>query len=160
MRTYGGAHIDYCKNLGINPIFMSYSEIYEALDRGTVDGNETCVLQLSDALKHYEVVTQCTDTKGGFVTGGASMALNLKTWKDMPKDIQDILTQLNYDLAEHWAESLYKVEAKIRNKWSKLGIKMGDLSPKNFEVSKKAGHKAQKRSMGRLESKGQPAEKV
>jgi TRAP-type C4-dicarboxylate transport system substrate-binding protein len=159
-RTYGGAHINYCENLGINPIFMSYSEIYEALDRGTIDGNQTCVLQLSDALKHYEVVTQCTDPKAGFVTGGSSIAMNFKVWKEMPKDIQDILTQLNYDLGDYWAKSLYKVEAEIWDKWGQRGIIMGVLSPEDLKISEDAGYKAQKDFMKKLESQGQPAGKV
>ena len=49
-RSFGGARIKWMENLGINPVFMSYADIYEAADRGTIDGVEL-VLMLSDAFK-------------------------------------------------------------------------------------------------------------
>jgi len=157
-RSYGGSLIDYLENLGINPIFMSYSEIYEALDRGTVDGNGTCVLQLSDALKHYEVIKQCTDTKSGFVVGGSSLVLNYKVWEKMPQDIQDILDQLNYDMGDYWAKSLYEVEGKIWDKWkNEYGIIMNELSDADVKISYKAGIDAQESFLKKLESQGLPA---
>jgi TRAP-type C4-dicarboxylate transport system substrate-binding protein len=153
-RSYGGAHIMYCENLGINPIPMSYSAIYEALDRGTVVGNQTCVLQLSDALKHYEVMKQATDTKSGYVVAGASVAMNYKVFKKMPRDIQNILDQLNYDLGNHWAKALYEVEAPIRSKWREKGLIMNELSPEELKISQEAGRKAQEEFLSKLESQG------
>ncbi len=160
-RSYGGAQIDYLQNLGINPIFMPYSEIYEALQRGTIDGNGTCVLQLSDALKHYETIEQCTDMQAGFVVGGSSLVMNYKVWEGMPKDIQKIMDELDYEMAAYWAKSLYEVEAKIRDKWKdKYGILMNEISPEQLQVSNAAAEKADQTFIKNLESKGLPAEKV
>jgi TRAP-type C4-dicarboxylate transport system substrate-binding protein len=65
-RSFGGARIKWMENLGINPVFMSYADIYEAADRGTIDGVEL-VLMLSDAFKHYEVIEDLYLAKPGFV---------------------------------------------------------------------------------------------
>ena len=154
-RTYGGAFVEYMEQLGINPIFMPYSEIYEALTRGTIDGNGTCVLQLSDALKHYEATVQCTDMNAGFVLGGSGLLMNLKVYDGMPKDIQKILLQLNYDMGVYWAKSLYEVEGQIAKKWqTKYGIKFNKLSPSDEALSEAAGKKAQDDFLKNLESKG------
>jgi len=160
-RSYGGALIDYLKNLGINPIFMSYSEIYEALQRGTIEGNGTCVLQLSDALKHYEVMKQVTNMKAGFVVAGSSLVINHKVWDKMPEDIHRIFNQLNYDLGDYWAKSLYDVEGKIWKKWrDKYGLIMNELSPEDTKLSIEAGKKAQESFLRKLESQGLPAQKT
>jgi C4-dicarboxylate-binding protein DctP len=158
-RSFGGAYIDYFGNLGINSIFMSYSEIYEAMDRGTIFGNQ-CVLQLSDALKHYEVMKQVTYPDIGFVVGGSGLALNRKVWSEMPKDIQDILHRLDYDLGEYWAKQLYEVEDKIKKEWKKKGVIMNELSPEDSKISKEAVLKAQEKFLSKLESQGLPAKKV
>jgi TRAP-type C4-dicarboxylate transport system substrate-binding protein len=161
MRSYGGAHIDYHKLLGMNPIFMSYSEIYEAIDRGAVDGSATTVIQLSDALKHYEVMKQLTYVSAGFVVGGSSLTMNRKVWDQMPKDIHEILNQLNYDLGEYWAEQLYAVESDIKKKWKeKYGVVVNDLSPEDQKISDDAAKKAQEIFITRIESQGLPARKV
>jgi len=140
---------------------MPYSEIYEALDRGTIDGNGTCVFQLSDALKHYETTTQATDMQAGFVVGGSGLVMNLKTYEGMPKDIQDIITQLNYDTGVYWAKMLYEVEEKIAEKWkTKYHIRMNSLSPEDDAISRVAGFKAQKSFLKKLESQGLAAEKT
>jgi TRAP-type C4-dicarboxylate transport system substrate-binding protein len=160
-RSYGGAQIDFLENLGINPIFMPYSEIYEALQRGTIDGNGTCVLQLSDALKHYETIEQCTDMKAGFVVAGSSLALNYEVWEGMPKDIQNIIDQLNYDMGDYWAKSLYEDEAKIEEKWkTKYGILFNEISGQNKVISDGAAEKADETFIGKMEAQKLPAKKV
>lgn len=159
-RSYGGSLIDYLKNLGINPVFMPYSEIYEALNRGTIDGNGTCVLQLSDALKNYEVIKQCTNTESGFVVGGSSLCMNRQVWDGMPKDIQHIFVQLNYEIAAHWAQALDKIEPKIAEKWKNKGIIMNKLSPADMKISLAAAKKAQESFLNKLESEGLPARRV
>jgi TRAP-type transport system periplasmic protein len=161
MRSYGGALIDYHKLLGLNPVFMSYSEIYEAMQRGAVDGSATTVLQLSDALKHYEVMAQVTNLKAGFVVGGSGLALNRKVYDQMPKDIQEILLKLNYDLGTYWAEQLYTEEAKIKTAWrDKHGVIVNELSPEDMKLSADATKKAQDMFIAKLESQKLPARKV
>jgi hypothetical protein len=37
LRTYGGVRTQFYTNIGGNPIFMSFADMYEAMNRGTVD---------------------------------------------------------------------------------------------------------------------------
>ncbi len=76
-RSYGGSRIPFWQNLGVNPITLSFAEIYEAMQRGTIDGNLESPLPLSNAFKLYEVIKQVTRVADGTVVGGSSTAMNL-----------------------------------------------------------------------------------
>lgn len=158
-RSFGGARIKWMEYLGINPVFMSYSEIYEAMDRGTIDGVEL-VLMLSDAFKHYEVVKEVLLADSGFVVTCAA-AINLKTWNKLPKDIQEIILQLREDYAAHYAKELMDLEGKILDKWQKkYGIKVRKLTPEEDKIARKAGMEAQEYFLKKQEAAGHPARAV
>ena len=83
IRTYGGGRGKYLEVFGMNPIFMAYSDIYEALDRGTIDAAEM-VMMLSQTFKHYEVAKYLYMTNaGGSLAGGIFM--NRKVFNKLPK---------------------------------------------------------------------------
>ncbi len=158
-RSFGGARIKWMEYLGINPVFMNYSDIYEAADRGTVDGLEL-VLMLSDAFKHYEVLKDMYLVKPGFVVTCAA-AMNLKVWNNLPKNVQDVLMQLRADYAAHYAQQLVLLETNIIKRWKeKYGIRVQPLSPSDEKLSRDAGIKAQEYFLKKQESAGHPARKV
>jgi len=159
-RSYGGAWINLAQNVGINPIFMPYSEIYEALDRGAIDGNFNCPWQISDAFKHQEVVKQASAIDWGFIVGGSSIQMNLKVWNGLPKDIQEIIKQLCFDTTEYWTKKLHEVEAPIKVKWEKAGVICNEMSPEDDAIMRAAGQKAQDAFIKKLESQGHPARKT
>jgi TRAP-type C4-dicarboxylate transport system substrate-binding protein len=158
-RSFGGARIKWMEYLGINPVFMSYAEIYEAADRGTIDGVEI-VLMLSDAFKHYEVCTDVLLADSGFVVTCAA-TINLKTWNSLPKDIQEIMLKLREDYAAHYAKGLMALESQIIEKWkTKYGLNIRPLSPEDDKIAREAGRKAQEYFLNKQEAEGHPARKV
>jgi TRAP-type C4-dicarboxylate transport system substrate-binding protein len=158
-RSFGGARIQWMEYLGINPVFMSYAEIYEAADRGTIDGVEI-VLMLSDAFKHYEVVKEVLLADTGFVVTCAA-SMNLKVWNSLPKDIQDIMLKLREDYAAHYAEKLMALESKIIERWkTKYGLNIRRLTPGDDKISRDAGKRAQEFFLNKQEAGGHPARKV
>lgn len=158
-RSFGGARIKWMENLGINPVFMSYADIYEALDRGTIDGVEM-VLMLSDPFKHYEVVKDLYLAKTGFVVTCAAV-MNLKVWNSLPKKVQDVILKLRDDYASRYAEQLMVLEANIIKKWKeKYHIRVQPLSAKDAKISEAAGKAAQEYFLNKQEAAGHPARKV
>ena len=71
--------------MGLNPIFMSFPELYEALDRGTIFGY-MAPIQLAEAYKHYEIGKYVVPTGSGAVLGSAHIGMNRNTWKRLPKE--------------------------------------------------------------------------
>jgi TRAP-type C4-dicarboxylate transport system substrate-binding protein len=159
-RTHGGARVKFQQLLGINPIFMSFPEIYEALDRGTIFGY-MAPIQLAHAYKHYEVAKYMVPTGSGAVIGSAHIGMNMKTWNKLPKDIQGIFMKLTTDFAAHWAEELNQIESKFREEWiSKHGVTFGKLTPEDDRFARKCGAQAVEEFLAKQESEGYPARKV
>jgi TRAP-type C4-dicarboxylate transport system substrate-binding protein len=158
-RTFGGARIKWMENLGINPIFMSYAEIYEAMDRGTIFGFDL-VFQLSDAFKHYEVAKFIGLVDSGLVLTCATV-MNTKVWNTLPKNIQDVFMKVKVDYASHLAEELYKLESNFMKDWqTKHGVVIKKLSPEEDKIARDAGKKAQEWFLEKQEAGGAPARKV
>lgn len=64
IRTLGAARIKWMIELGLNPVTMAFSDIYEAISRGTIDAAEM-VFDLGEVFKLYEVVKCITPTNAG-----------------------------------------------------------------------------------------------
>lgn len=88
MRCVAGAAADGFKLLGATPSLISAGEIYEALQRGTVDASNTSIgSALSD--KMYEPAKYYTNAK--YTTAGVELAMNLSTFKSLSPDLQKIV---------------------------------------------------------------------
>lgn len=156
LRTYGGGRAKYYENLGANPIFMPYPEIYEAVDRGTISAYD-CAVVLSHGFKHYEV-TKCIL----LINGGGALAsgvfMNLKTFKTLPRDIQKTLLDLKKEYGMKMAQKQMDDEAKYFNEWNtKYNVAIKPLSPEDQKINIEAGKKAQEYTLKKQESEGHGA---
>lgn len=158
IRSYGGARVKWMEKIGINPVFMDYAAIYEAMDRGSLQGAEM-VMVLSDAFKHQEVTSDLFIEKTGFVLTCAT-AINLKVWNSLSADIQKIILDLREDYAAHYAKELSTREAELIEKWKKEGVNVKELSAEDKEISRKAAREAQEYFLEKQESSGHPARAV
>ncbi|WP_461210058.1 TRAP transporter substrate-binding protein [Desulfocurvus sp. DL9XJH121] len=97
IRTTGKVDADFVKACGASPIFLSSSEAYEALQRGTIDGLSTFPGGLLgrnlDEVLRYGVAVNC-----GWAYQIYVMDQTFQSW---PKDVQAAVTQaaLEYDEA-------------------------------------------------------------
>lgn len=80
--------IDLFKTLGANPIPMTWSEVYTALQLGTIDGQEN-PLSIIDAHKVYEVQKYLSITNHIWTV--AAISVSKKTWDALPGNYQRIL---------------------------------------------------------------------
>lgn len=98
MRVPGGAATVYrYKVFGANPVNISFSDVPQALQRGTVDGLMTNQ-EAARSAKMWE-----SGLKWGFYDHQAFYqyvpVISLKAWNNYPKDIQNIITS-------SWEESI------------------------------------------------------
>jgi len=123
------------QQLGANPQKLAFSEVYQALQLGTVDGQENtwsnCYSQ-----KYQEVQSDFTHTDHGVID--YMVVTNASWWKKLPPDIQaglkkamDVATkvnnevagQLNADAKKKIAESgtakIHELTAAQRAEWKK-----------------------------------------
>jgi len=86
---------DAMKLLGATPVAMPLPEVYEALERGTIDVVTGIPYHLVVAFKLHEVAKYVVGPHMGcYATGGYYM--NLDSWKGLPDDIKRIIDDL-YD---------------------------------------------------------------
>ncbi|MFN0299013.1 MAG: TRAP transporter substrate-binding protein [Burkholderiales bacterium] len=156
LRSYGGARINMYKPLGISPIFMPYGQIYEAVERGVVDGAEATVM-LTDSFKHYEVAKNFTATLSGMAVA-APLSINLKRWNSFPESLKQIFRDAAVQHDMEFARLMIEGEAeKLKDLVEKHGMRIIKLSDADTAALEKAGKDAQEAWLGEMEKKGVPA---
>jgi len=101
-RTSGG-WTGLFKNLGASTVKVGFGELYQALDRGTVDGTQNYI-QAVKAYKQYEVAGHITQIQMGQVLG-FGLGINLKTYNKLSDANRKILDETSFEMMEHFAES-------------------------------------------------------
>jgi C4-dicarboxylate-binding protein DctP len=92
--------------LGASPQVMAFSEVYQALQTGVVDGTENPPSNLYTQ-KMYEVQKYLTISDHGYL--GYAVIVNKKFWDGLPPDIRKILDQAMAD-ATTYADDIAKKE--------------------------------------------------
>lgn len=94
------------RGLGANPQVMAFSEVYQALQTGVVDGTENPPSNLYTQ-KMHEVQKHVTLTNHGYL--GYAVIVNKKFWDGLPADIR---TELNKAMksATQYANAIAQIE--------------------------------------------------
>jgi len=85
---------DSLKALGASPVMMSSSEVYMALQRGTVDGASSGSTSFLKR-KWFEVTKYTTITYSSYSLW--PIMINLKVWNRLPKEFQNVLQEAALD---------------------------------------------------------------
>jgi C4-dicarboxylate-binding protein DctP len=121
--------------LGATPQKLAFSEVYQALQVGTVDGQENTWSNIYSQ-KFHEVQKDITISNHGVID--YMVLVNAKWWNKLPKDIQaglkkamDIATKTNNDIADKLNEdarkkieasgvtTVHKLTPEQRGEWQK-----------------------------------------
>jgi C4-dicarboxylate-binding protein DctP len=79
---------DEMKAVGAIPQVMAFSEVYQAMQTGVVDGSENTPSNMFTQ-KHHEVQKYTTVTNHGYI--GYAVIVNKKFWDGLPPDIRTTL---------------------------------------------------------------------
>src|ERR1700749_1504911 len=85
------------RTLGVVPQVMAFSEVYQALQTGVVDGQENTWSNIYTQ-KMHEVQKYITETNHGYI--GYVVVVNKKFWDDLPADIRDQLSKAMKEATE------------------------------------------------------------
>jgi TRAP-type C4-dicarboxylate transport system substrate-binding protein len=156
LRSYGGARVKMYELVGMSPIFMPYSQIYEAVERGVVDGAEATIL-LTESFKHYEVAKNMTLASTGYVVA-APLSVSLKTWNKFPDSLKKIFREAQIAHDQLFARTMIDLEGKkLKEFQEKRGLTVINLSPAEKASLQKAGRDAQELWLKDMDAKGVPA---
>jgi C4-dicarboxylate-binding protein DctP len=139
------------KALGSLPQVMAFSEVYQALQTGVVDGQENTWSNIYTQ-KMHEVQKYITETNHGYI--GYVVIVNKKFWDDLPADIRDQLSKAMKEATDfNNAQSQKENDdalAEIKKSGKSEIIK---LTPEQDEAMRKAMEPVYKDAAGRV---GQP----
>ena len=123
-RTMGGGRAVWFEKLGLKPVFMAITEVYEAMERGALGGFEN-TLNLSNDLKLYEVINTLVLVNSGTVMSSLTF-MNLNKFNSLPPDLQKIILDTGVDWSENsLGRALAEREKAIAQEWKdKRGIKV------------------------------------
>jgi TRAP-type C4-dicarboxylate transport system substrate-binding protein len=113
--------------LGAAPVAMSQGETYDALKKNIVDGTLVPVEAL-EGFKQAEVLKYTTLTYSSAYSQGFFVAMNLDKWNSLPKDLQQIITDVSLKYEEITAKAWNDSDVSGRKFAEKLGQQFIELS--------------------------------
>jgi TRAP-type C4-dicarboxylate transport system substrate-binding protein len=157
IRSVGGPSIPLFKNLGMNPVFMAFSDVYEALDRGTIQAMGQCPVMYAFTFKLYEVI-KCLYIINSGTMVSAGIFMNIDLFKSLPKDIQETFMKLRTEYAYRFGKALSDADEEMLREWqTKHGLTIKYPTPEDKKIVIDAGERANAEWIQQEESKGNKA---
>jgi TRAP-type C4-dicarboxylate transport system substrate-binding protein len=124
------------KMFGATPVAMPTAEEYEALQRGVIEGYTGNVPSLAYQRKWYEVAKYMMEPRMGCYCSSLA-GMNLDYWKRLPKDVQEVIEDLNKELTAKQVELVLENEQTILDKLIKEGTTLYTIPDAEYEKAKK-----------------------
>jgi TRAP-type C4-dicarboxylate transport system substrate-binding protein len=115
------------KELGASPVGMPITEIFTALNRGTVDGTIFGPSAITAFGMHEAAKSLWKVNFGG---GVGPIAINLDKWNSLPADLQKIMVEVGEDHPKA-VEQIYQIDGdnKSLQTIKKAGIRVTEATP-------------------------------
>ncbi|MEE9549774.1 MAG: C4-dicarboxylate TRAP transporter substrate-binding protein [Candidatus Binatia bacterium] len=159
--TFGKTLPKVIQASGARPVSISGGEMYEALQRGTIDARALSY-ESSKRFKLYEVAKYMSDVNLGMVAGVNLLSINQDIWKSLSSANQKILLEEGKKAGEWEAQAMKDGNAVFKEFLEKKGMKMIKFSSKDREKWK--GHPNIKaiadQWVASMEKKGLPGKRV
>ena len=134
LRVPGGdVFMEFFKSLGADPVSMSFSELFTALQQGTVDGQENG-FDLITSTKFYEV--QKYITSWNYSYGAFAMAFSSKTWESLNDDTRKLFRETAAEICKIGCENVVNNEESQRQEIMDYGCELTDLTQEQIQVFK------------------------
>lgn len=120
------------REFGANPTAMAFTEVYNGLQQGVVEGQENPLANI-DSMKFYEVQKYMTMTNHIYHTYAAVM--NKAAWESLPEDLQKVV-QDAFDTARDYGRELTTEDERAILERIKDDIEIIELSDEGREQFK------------------------
>nr|WP_319515804.1 DctP family TRAP transporter solute-binding subunit [uncultured Cohaesibacter sp.] len=134
LRVPGGdVFVNFFRVFGADPVAMSFSELFTALQQGTVDGQENG-FDLITANKFYEV--QKYITAWNYSYGSFALVFNKKTWDSFDENTQKLLKEKAAEINAMGNKNVEDGEKEKRAFLTDYGVEITDLTPEELQAFK------------------------
>ena len=122
--------------LGVQPQVMAFSEVYQAMQTGVVDGSENSIPNFFTQ-KFYEVQKYLALTYHGY--DGYAVIVNMKFWEELPDDIRATLDKAMQEATSYENELSLKENDDGVGKIKASGrVQVYDVTPEEQAALRKA----------------------
>lgn len=115
----GTVSVDSVASLGCTPVPLALSELYMALQTGTVSGQEN-PLQTFVTKKFYEV--QDTIILTNHTIGFSTILINSDIWNSIPEEYQELIQQIMSEEAEVLKQEILDTTSELRAECEGYGV--------------------------------------
>ena len=109
------------QSVGMNPVAMSTAEVYDALAKGGIDATTSTISAFASwgyaEVAKYLILLPVN-------SAGLTLAINLDSWKILPKNVQEAMTKARDEITMHSDKVMKEAEAKIISDWKKQGVEV------------------------------------
>lgn len=147
------------KALGGTPITMPMPELYQALQKGVVDG-ALYPIEVNKGWRMAEVVDYCTLDLGIANTSTFYVVMNKDKWSALPADIKKIIEQINKEWIPKHGEAWNSSDEEGRKYMLAKGRKFITLPDAEMAKWKKVVHPVLGEYVKAAKAKGVPAQEA
>lgn len=120
------------KAFGANPVNLQFGELYEATQRGVVDGFIGLIIDAAAGLGLHETLKHWIDPGFG-VAASTVIAANAEWWDSLPKDVRDIMDEVADEIVTQYPEFVAELESQACETIEKAGVKIAAFSDSDRE---------------------------
>lgn len=134
IRVPGGeVYLKVFKAFGADPVAMSWSEVFTAIQQGTIDGQENGV-SITDTAKMYEI--QKYMTLWNYTYENDLFVANTTIWDTFAPETQALLKEKALEACEWGRDQVETEQEEIVAKFREKGVEVTELTPEELEPFK------------------------
>lgn len=118
--------------LGAVAVSMPFTEVYSALEKGSVDGSMTYIFSILP-FRHHEVIDYYLDCKLGVKPGNNIIAMNKDKWETLPPDLQKIMREKGKNAIANMDEMLIDVKKETYEAMEEEGVEIMSIDSEEKE---------------------------
>ena len=122
--------LDQFKALGANPTPIDFGETYNALQNGTVDGEENPLVSIV-SMKFYEVQKNCTISNHAYLA--YALLFSKSFWDTLPEDIQKIIDDAATEAVQEERQMTIDREAGYIETIKASGCEVNELTDRSTD---------------------------
>lgn len=130
VRNIGAGWVPFITAAGGIPVSMATPEMYEAMERGVLDASPIGIT-LANRWKIDRVAKYFSFPLGAIM--GHCLIMNLKSFNNLPPDIQTITMKLGRDYLDEWVKTLDIQVEKVKEIWKKTGVEIVPITPEDLK---------------------------
>jgi TRAP-type C4-dicarboxylate transport system substrate-binding protein len=108
-----GATARIISALGAAPVAMGQADVYEALQKGVVDGNFS-PMEVLKGWRQAEVIDYTTESYGIGYSSTFYLIMNKAKWDALPVDVQKVFDEVDVEWAQKHASAWDKIDEEAR----------------------------------------------